>query len=272
MTEIERYYAPASLEQAVDCLQEAGGVTVLAGGTDLMPQKNAGRLKPQRTLMNIRGIAELRGVELSGGEIRIGALTTITDLLENPLVRQHLPQLIEACNHFASDQIRNVATLGGNICNASPAGDTLVPLLVLDARVDLVSRPEGRMLRRGLPVAEFFVGPGKTRKAPTELLAGVTIPLPPENYLGRFFKFGTRPALDIATISIGFGGILEGGVLSRVRVAFGAVAATPVRASHTEAALEGRVLGRASLRGHVQSRDRHSPAGGLRPSSGAAPP
>lgn len=247
MSEIEHYVAPASLEQAVDCLQQAGGVTILAGGTDLMPQQNAGRLKPQRTLMNIRGIAELKGVTLSDGEIHIGALTTVTELLENSLVRQHLPQLVEACDHFASDQIRNVATLGGNICNASPAGDTLVPLLVLDARVELVSRSEGRLSRRSMPIAEFFVGPGKTRRAPVELLAGVAIALPPENYRGRFFKFGTRPALDIATISIGFGGVLQDGILSRVRVAFGAVAATPVRARHTEAALEGRPLTKATI-------------------------
>lgn len=247
MSEIEHYAAPATLEAAVDCLQQAGEVTILAGGTDLMPQQRSGRLKPQRTLMNIRGIAELKGVSLSGGEIHIGALTTITELLESPLVRQHLPLLFEACDHFASDQIRNAATLGGNICNASPAGDTLVPLLVHDARVELVSKPDGQLFRRSIPIAEFFVGPGKTRRAPVELLAGVSLPLPPEDYLGRFFKFGTRPALDISTISIGLGGVLKDGVLSRVRVAFGAVAATPVRAFQTEAALEGRPLTAATI-------------------------
>jgi len=268
MSEIEHYVAPASLDEAVDCLQQEGGVTILAGGTDLMPQKNAGRLKPQRTLMNIRGIAELKGVTLSGGEIRIGALTTVTELLENSLVRQHLPQLIEACDHFASDQIRNVATLGGNICNASPAGDTLVPLLVLDARVDLVSRSEGRIFRSSMPIGEFFVGPGKTRRTPVELLAGVSIPLTPENYLGRFFKFGTRPALDISTISIGFGGIKKDGILSKVRVAFGAVAATPVRAFRTEAALEGRSLDEATIAAAAATaRDEVSPIDDVRASA-----
>ena len=247
MSEIEHYVAPATLEEAVDCLQQVGEVTILAGGTDLMPQQRSGRLKPQKTLMNIRGIAELRGVSVSAGEIHIGALTTITELQDHPLVREHLPLLIEACDHFASDQIRNAATLGGNICNASPAGDTLVPLLALDARVELVSKPDGELFRRSMPIVEFFVGPGKTRRAPVELLAGVSIPLPPKNYLGRFFKFGTRPALDISTISIGFGGVLEDGILSRVRVAFGAVAATPVRALATEAALEGRPLTAATI-------------------------
>ena len=247
MTEIQQYLAPTTVEQAVECLQQVGEVTILAGGTDLMPQKNAGRLKPQRTLMNIRGIAELRGIAQSAGELHIGALATIAELLDDPRVQRHLPALAEACDHFASDQIRNVATLGGNICNASPAGDTLVPLLVFDARVDLVSRLDDKLFKRSIPIGEFFIGPGKTRRSPGELVAGVSIPLPPENHLSRFFKFGARPALDIATISIGFGAMLQDGVLSKVHVAFGAVAATPVRAFHTEAALEGKRLDAATI-------------------------
>lgn len=268
MTEIQHYLAPTTLGQAVDCLQQVGEVTILAGGTDLMPQKNAGRLKPQRTLMNIRGIAELKGIAQSNNEIRIGALTTITELLDTPLVRSHLPALAEACDHFASEQIRNVATLGGNICNASPAGDTLVPLLVLDAKVELVSRLDGKLFKRSMPIAEFFTGPGKTRRSSSELLTGVSIPLPPGNHVSRFFKFGTRPALDISTISIGLAGILQDGVLSKVHVAFGAVAATPVRALHTEAALEGRRLDAATIAAAaVAARDEVTPIDDVRASA-----
>ena len=241
MNQIEHYLVPASLEQALDCLSD-GDVTILAGGTDLMPQSQAGKLRFKRSLMNIRHVPELIGVAPQGGDICIGALTTITELMDNALVQWHLPVLVDACNHFASDQIRNTATLGGNICNASPAGDTLIPLLVLDARVELASKSRGQLHWRSLPVAEFFTGPGKTRRAPNELLVWVRIALPGPGRAAWFHKFGTRPALDISTISIGIAGTLKQGALFDVRVAFGAVAPTPVRAPRTEQALEGKRL------------------------------
>ena len=247
MDAIEQYVAPASLEQAVEYLQQAGGVTILAGGTDLMPQSQSGKLKFGRTLMNIHGVPELKGIAIDGAAIRIGALATITEIMENALVKQHLPILIEACDHFASDQIRNAATLGGNVCNASPAGDMLVPLIVLDAEVELASKPNGSLARRCMALAEFFVGPGKTRRGPAELLTGIRIPLPPQRHFARFFKFGTRPALDISTISIGIAGVLNKGALSNVRVAFGAVAPVPMRAPRTEQALEGKRLDPATM-------------------------
>ncbi len=248
LAQMEQYLAPASLEQALACLQQAAGdVTILAGGTDLMPQQQAGRLKPKSTLMNIRRIAELKGVTLADGVVHIGALTTITELMDNALLRHHMLLLAEAGDHFASNQIRNAGTIGGNICNASPAGDMLVPLLVLDAKAELASLVDGKIHKRSMPLTEFFVGPGKTSRAPTELLTGVSIALPPNNFTARFFKFGTRPALDISAISIGVGGVLRNGTLSDVRVAFGAVAATPVRGRQTEAALEGKQLDAATI-------------------------
>lgn len=247
MTEIEQYVAPSSLEQAAEYLQRSGEVTILAGGTDLMPQSQGGRLKIKRILMNIHHIPELKGIAIDGGTIRIGALATITEIMQSDLVKKHLPILIEACDHFASDQIRNAATLGGNVCNASPAGDMLVPLLVLDAEVELASKPNGSLARRRMPLAEFFVGPGKTRRRPAELLVGLRIGLPSANHYARFFKFGTRPALDISTISIGIAGVLKNGALSNVRVAFGAVAPIPMRARRTEQALEGKGLDPATI-------------------------
>ena len=248
LTQTEQYLAPASLEQALACLRRnAGDVTILAGGTDLMPQQQAGRVKLKPTLMNIRRVAELKGVRLDDGALHIGALTTITELMDNALVRHHAPLLAEAGDHFASNQIRNAGTLGGNICNASPAGDMLVPLLVLDACAELASLTDGGVATRRVPLEEFFTGPGKTSRAPHELLTGVRIALPPEHFTAQFYKFGTRPALDISAISIGIGGVLRDGVLSGVRVAFGAVAPTPVRGRQTEAALEGKRLDASTI-------------------------
>jgi len=247
MTALDNYVAPTSLEQAVVQLQELGEVTILAGGTDLMPQANAGRVRFKRTLMNIRRIPELRGIVREDGEIRIGALVTIGEMMAHPLVREHLPLLISAGDQFASAQIRNAGTIGGNICNASPAGDTLVPLMVLGASVELVSKPDDTLFRRNMPLPEFFVGPGKTRLAPAELLSAVLLPIPPKGFVARFHKFGTRPALDISAISIGIGGVLKDGIFSQVRVAFGAVAPTPVCGSATQEALEGKKLDAATI-------------------------
>lgn len=241
MTAIEQYVAPTSLEQAVACLR-GGEVTILAGGTDLMPQSQAGRVPLRRTLMNIRRIPEMKGIAREDGALRIGALVTITELMESELIKAHFPVLVEVGDHFASDQIRNAGTIGGNINNASPAGDTLVPLLVLEAEVELASQPNGTLARRRVPLAQFFTGPGRTQRRPDELLTAVHVPMPPEGHFARFFKFGTRPALDISAISIGIAGVRDGDALRDVRVAFGAVAPTPVRAPRTEAALEGRHL------------------------------
>jgi xanthine dehydrogenase FAD-binding subunit len=264
MTELKHYFAPTSLDQAVECLKD-GDVTILAGGTDLTPQSQAGRIKFKHTLMNIRHIPQLSGITQEGNEIRIGALATITEIMEHPLVRQHLPVLVEACDHFASDQIRNAGTIGGNICNASPAGDTLIPLLVLDACVELASMPENKIYRHCMPISTFFTGPGKTRKSLCELVTGVRIPIPGPDHVARFYKHGTRPALDISTISIGIAGKLHDGVLSNVRVAFGAVAPTPVRASATEKALEGRHLDAATIEAAaIAARDEVTPIDDVR--------
>ncbi len=238
---IETYAAPRSLAEAVALLR-TGEATILAGGTDLMPQSKTGRARFQRMLMNVRHVPELRGIRGTQDCVRFGALTTITELLDSALVKNRFNALWQAADHFASEQLRNAATIGGNICNASPAGDTLVPLLVFDARVELTSEVNGAAARRTLPLAEFFVGPGRTQRRATELLTAVEVPLPPDGFFSEFYKFGTRPALDISAIAIGFGAVRDGQRLRQVRVAFGAVAPTPIRAAKTEAALASQPL------------------------------
>ena len=252
MHAIEQYVRPGSLEEATEILR-AGNVTVLAGGTDLMPQTKAGRVKFQPVLMNVRRVPELRGIEEQGGVVRIGGLVTITELLESSLVRGRLGLLWQACDHFASDQIRNAATVGGNVCNASPAGDTLVPLLALEARAVLASKPNGTLEMRRVALDKFFTGPGRTVKRPSELLAAVEIPLPPKGFAGEFYKHGTRPGLDISAISIAAGACLEGKLLRKVKIALGAVAPTPIRAPRAEAVLEGRTPDAATLEAAAQA-------------------
>ena len=243
----ERYFAPASLDEALLLLRD-GDVTLLAGGTDLMPQTQAGRVRFAGTLLNLRRIAELGHIARTSGGIRIGALATVTALMRDETLRRDAGVLTDACDHFASAQLRNAATIGGNVCNASPAGDLLVPLLVLNAEVELVSMPANDRRVRRLPLRDFFRGPGRTAREPSELLTAIVLPAPPADFVARFCKFGTRPALDISAVSIGIGGVRRNGALSDVRVAFGAVAPTPMRAPRTEAALEGRRLDTTTIK------------------------
>ncbi len=263
MTAIERYLAPAGLDDALAALA-GGNATILAGGTDLMPQINAGKVAFRPILLNIRRIPELRAVEVSNGRITIGALVTINELKDNPLIAKAVPLLAEAADHFASDQVRNMGTIGGNVANASPAGDTLVPLLTLDAEVELASGTG----RRNVPMAEFFTGPGRTVRRPDELITGLSIPLPRLRTVSRFVKFGTRPALDISAVSIGFSATLDSGRLSDVRLAFGAVGPTPVRGRATEAVLEGAALDTALIaKAAATARDEVKPIDDLRASA-----
>jgi len=237
---IQSYAAPQTLEEAARMLA-AAPAAIVAGGTDLMVDPH-GPWTEKPALLNIRRIEGLRGVAEAAGEISIGALTTVTDILTDPVVAARAPVLAATADRFASMQIRNMATVGGNICNASPAGDMIIPLLLLDAELDLVSWRDGALDTRTVALDGFFTGPGKTVIAGDELLARVRFAAPAAGHAAAFVKTGPRPALEIALVSMGLGGVKDGDVLREVRVAFGAVAPTPVRGRKTEAALEGRPL------------------------------
>ena len=252
MQEIKSYLAPRSLHEAVKAMA-AGDVTVVCGGTDLTPQTASGVRRYAATLMNIRRIEGLSGIAEAGDDIRIGALTTVAEIRHDPLVARVAPILAEAAEHFASDQIRNAASLGGNLCNGSPAGDMSIPLLVLDAAVELASWEDGAMRTRSVPLDTFFLGPGRIVKRPEELLTAIVFRKPAADFVAHFRKSGPRPALEISTVSVGVGGELREGMFSNVRVAMGAVAPTPLRARNVEAALEGNRLGADSIRAAVSA-------------------
>ena len=241
MADIERYLAPTTLEEAVRALGEAD-VSMFAGGTDLMVQTRAGARTFQPVLMNIGRIACLEGIEDVDGQIRIGSLTTITDVLESPLLRDAAPVLVDTAGHFAGSQVRNAATIGGNICNASPAGDMIIPLLLLETEVELASQQGDEVVCERSPLDGFFTGPGTTRLRRDQMLTSVRFPRPDRAVTAAFRKFGTRPAMDISIASVGIAGTLREGRLDDATVAFGAVAPTPLRGRATEAALRGTVL------------------------------
>lgn len=241
MAAVTRYLAPQNVDEATQALAD-GDVCMFAGGTDLLLQSRSGARPLQPVLMSLSCIEGLRGVSESAGRVRIGALTTITDILESDLLKEIAAVLVETADCFAGVQLRNAATIGGNICNASPAGDMIIPLLLLDAEVELASWTGGEITRRTVPLCEFFTAPGVTDARRDELLTFVQFAVPDTGTVGVFGKCGTRPAMDIAIASAGIAGVRDNGCLRRVRVAFGAVAPTPIRGCMTEAALEGELL------------------------------
>ena len=238
---IEHYSVPGSIAEAAQVLKH-GPATIVAGGTDLAPQTASGARIFSSTLVNIRRIEELRGISISEGRCRIGATTTVSEILNSPLLATAVPVLTEAADHFASPQIRNAATLAGNLCNASPAGDMIIPLLLLDAQVELASWGDDSLSMRKVALADFFTGPGTTVLETGELLSAIEFAQPGDDFRAAFLKSGPRPALEISTVSMGVAGSIRQGTLHNARVAIGAVAPTPLRASATEAVLEGSTL------------------------------
>jgi CO/xanthine dehydrogenase FAD-binding subunit len=208
--------------------------TPIAGGTDLMVRITGEIGAPPERLLDLSHVEELTGVTLEAGGLVLGARTTYTDIRRSALVRAHLPALVEAAATIGAIQIQNRGTLGGNIANASPAGDTLPILLATDAMI-LVGGQRGE---REIAAKDFFVAYRKTALAPDELILHVRVPLPAGREV-RFRKVGTRRAQAISKVVLA-ASWRDGGHdgWSDVRVAFGSVAATPIRAAATERVLE----------------------------------
>jgi carbon-monoxide dehydrogenase medium subunit len=230
------YHCPDSLEEALKLLGGQGGrVAVLAGGTDLLVKAKQRGVEPS-AVVSIRKISSLARIEERADGLHIGAAVRLIQLERSEVVRRSFPLLAEAASAVGSIQIRHMATIGGNLCNASPAADGSVALLALDSTLHLAS------LRgtRSLPLSEFFLGPGKTALAPDELLAGVSIPYLPAR-TGTAFARISRTDMDLAKVNVATALTLDGGKVSGARVTLGAVAPTVIRARAAERVLVGRV-------------------------------
>lgn len=225
---------PRDLFEAYERLA-AGPTRPIAGGTDIMVAIT-GELGPiPEQMLDLSRIDELRGITLEADALILGARTTYTEIRRSALCRERLPALVEAAATIGAAQIQNRGTIGGNIANASPAGDTLPVLLAADATI-LVGGQRGE---REISTADFFVDYRKTALAPDELILHVRFPLPSGREL-RFRKVGTRRAQAISKVVMALAWRDLGGQgWSDVRLALGSVAATPIRARATEAVLEG---------------------------------
>jgi carbon-monoxide dehydrogenase medium subunit len=259
------YFEPATLAEAVALLGRwSGRVSVLAGGTDLLVEMKEHLRRPDYVvnIKRIPGMAEL-GYDVARG-LKFGALVTSREIELSPAVREKYPGLAQAVRELGSIQVRNRATVVGNICRASPSADTLPPLIA-DGASARIYGPAGE---RVVPLEEFFTGPGRTVLAPDELVTEITVPAPPPRTGKVYIKHGRRKAMELATVGVAVSLTLAGDACGEVRIALGAVAPTPIRARQAEALLrvrpvDARLIAQAAAAAMAESR----PIGNVRASA-----
>jgi CO/xanthine dehydrogenase FAD-binding subunit len=230
---------PRSVDECLKILIEHGtDAKLVAGGTDLLPQLKNGLLKPV-CVVDLSGLAALRTVRNANGDgLRLGAAVTARAIELDPHIRSTYPALAESGALVGSVQVRNLATIGGNLCNAAPSADMAPPLLALDAEAVIVG-PKGQ---RRVPLASFFLGVRKTVLAVDELLLELIVPAPGPNSGGQYLRHTPRRELDIAVVGVASQLTVSGGICQKARIALASVAPTPVRATAAEAALVGQAV------------------------------
>lgn len=238
------YHEPTSLAEASQLLMTLGeGAYFMAGGTDLFVEIRE-RLRSVQHLVNIKNIPDLNRIEWSEDEgLRFGALVTAGELETSNNIAERYPNLHTALRSLASIQVRNRATIVGNICRASPSADCIPPLLA-DGAVIETFHPAGR---RRIPMAEFFTGPGRTVLQPGEIVISVAVPPPAIGSRRAYIKHGRRKAMELATVGVAVTLETQGGVCTAARIALGAVGPVVLRASKAEAMLIGSRLDANSI-------------------------
>ena len=234
------YYRPASIAEAVSVFREHGeGGRILAGGTDLLVQIKEGGQAP-KYVVSVAGIEGLDGIEFSeGGGLSVGARALMQDLADDATVRDRFSALSDGAGIVGSFQMRNMATLAGNVCNATPSADTSPPLYVLDATLHIA----GANGAREVPIGDFWTGPGATVLGEAEIMERVTLPTPPAGAGSYYERHTPRQEMDIAAVGTAVYVELDGsGTCTAARIALGAVAPTVIRARAAEAALVGQAM------------------------------
>ena len=241
LPEIECLF-PKTLGEALLLLERHNGMArVIAGGTDLLPKMKRRELTP-KYLIDLKGIADLNFINYETKEgLRIGPMTTLSEVGESSIVIKNYPILVETVLQMASIQIRNIGTIGGNLCNAVPSADTAPPLISLEARLKLVSLKGERTIL----VEDFFKGPDETVLDLLELVAEIQIPPTRPREGGTYLKHTLRRAMDLAIVGVAayLALDLKEHICRDVRIAMGAVAPIPMRAKKAEEALRGKALG-----------------------------
>ena len=239
-----QYEAPTTVDQAVALLKHSGNASrILAGGTDLLVQLRSGVIEPE-LIVDIKKIAEVRSILKEDGKFRIGAAVTSAELGEHGDLKAAWPGVVEAAELIGSTQIQGRASLGGNLCNASPAADA-VPALVAAGAVCMIAGPNGR---RELPVEAICTGPGQTSLSPGEFVVSFLFPIPKPRSSDAYLRFIPRTEMDIAVVGVGIHLTLNAeNVCSDARVAVGAVAPTVLLVEESAAALVGTMVDDAGI-------------------------
>ncbi|WP_295447757.1 FAD binding domain-containing protein [uncultured Thiodictyon sp.] len=230
---------PTNLQELFSMLEQYPAALPIAGGTDLLVLLRQNGLRDRRPLLSLAEIQELQGIREKGGTLSIGAASTFSRIIADPLIAEHAPLLARAASTIGGPAIRNMATLGGNICTASPAGDSLTPLHVLAAKVEIASPAAKRIM----PIEHFIVGPGRTALREGEILTRILLPRYASFPDYGFEKIGRRRAMAIAVTS--FAGLVRraaDGTIETARFAWGSVGPTVVRIPSLEQALVGAKL------------------------------
>jgi CO/xanthine dehydrogenase FAD-binding subunit len=236
------YFEPTTIKEAVTLLQQYGDkARVIAGGTDLVSRMKDRKIDPGYVI-SLGRIKEVDGIEQETDGIRIGALTTISTLEKSTVLKSKYSAVAQAASQMASPGIRNMATVGGSLCSASPSGDMAPALMVLDARARIES-PAGT---RELPLSEFFAEPWSTVLIAGEILVSVYLPEPRPGNGSAYLKYAAREN-DLAIVGAGAAMTIEDGVCRSARLALAAVAPTPIRARRAEAFLEGKRIGESEM-------------------------
>ncbi len=229
---------PESLDDCLRLLAQRGPETkLLAGGTDLLPQMKNSVVMPKRVI-DLSGVARVKILECDAKGLRIGAAVPARQIEQDPRVREGYAAVAESAALLGSVQVRNLATVGGNICNAAPSADMAPPLVALEAQA-VIAGPKGE---RRVPLSDFFTGVRKTVVGPDELLVEIFVPAPGPHSGGCYIRHTPRRELDIAVVGVASQVTIANGVCAKARISLAAVAPTPVRATAAEAALEGKPL------------------------------
>ena len=237
------YLAPTTVEEALQALAEHPAAKVFAGATDLIPQIRAGRPEPE-VLVDLKKIDRLTAVSNTDGSWTVGAATPTALLTENEAFVKAFPGLAEAAGLIGSDQIQNRSSLGGNLCNASPAADSVPAMIINDVRA-VIASPSGT---RTVPAADIATGPGSTSLASGEFIIEFEIDKPPANTADAYLRMIPRTEMDIAVVGAGARITLDDeGNCAEASIVLGAVAPTAVKVPDAEAALSGNPIGDESL-------------------------
>ncbi len=236
---VREYFRPSKLDEVFDLLKSyAGSVKLLAGGTDLLIQFSS-TSSPETAVVSLRDLGALKQIrQTPQGEVFIGSMATHADVANAPLINQYFPALSRACQWVGSPSIRNLATIGGNICNASPSADTAPPLLAYEAKATIAAAAG----EKWVSIEDFFTGPSTHILKPGEILKGFLL-APKTGWVSAYEKLGIRKAMEIALVNVCVALSTDGNKkCSDMRIALGAVAPTPIRARKAEGFLKGQTI------------------------------